>query len=210
MSPARGPVQTPKQSRQAEARAAATNSQRQRLPPALIKSPLTSSAPSPGAWLDSEPVITADKELSEWSCGPQPPPCTGAQPGDTPGQGAPRSRRHPSLWRQAGSPQPSMTQVLRGSGHSGSRGPVGGEEAGSAPTAQLGLGDIKKAGRGENPKERCWAGWETAGSGLRPQAERGFGQESKAVGQGCCSPLDFPLHPPLPGLAGSGRDAGGC
>lgn len=99
MSPARGPVQTPEQSRQAEARAAATNSQRQRLPPALIKSPLTSSAPSPGAWLDSEPVITADKELSEWSCGPQPPPCTGAQPGDTPGQGAPRSRRHPSLWR---------------------------------------------------------------------------------------------------------------
>lgn len=70
--------------------------------------------------------------------------------------------------------------------------------------------DTRKAGTGENPKERCWAGWETAGSGLRPQAERGFGQESKAVGQGCCSALDFPLHPPLPGLAGSGGDAGSC
>lgn len=95
MSPARGTVQTPKPSRQAEARAAATNSQRQRLPPALIKSPLTSSAPSPGAWLDSEPVITADKELSEWELRPATSPLhrnvAGGHPraGSTPGPETP-------------------------------------------------------------------------------------------------------------------------
>lgn len=49
-----------------EARGSVTNSQRQCLPLALIKSPLTSSALSPGAQLDSELVITADKDLSKW------------------------------------------------------------------------------------------------------------------------------------------------
>lgn len=95
-----------------------TNSQRQRLPPALIKSPLTSSAPSPGAQLDSELVITADKDLSKWEmwrvCVP---PMHSPAGGDTLGTptppnlasslGAKQGEGHPTphgCWCRAGPP----------------------------------------------------------------------------------------------------------